>query len=400
MIFHGIVIMIFFKKRITVHFLYLMWNQAMRTSLLLFCAFFLFSITSPVFAAPPPTGDKTVEAEGFGTSPADALMNAKRQAVEEGIGVVLLSQTEVENFLLKKDTVITQTVGAVKSYDVLKESQDGTSSYVKIRAVVSLDSITADLMALKILLISMDKPRTMVLVQEEGGRNGEATIIDYLQQKGFELVDPAQTAALQEKDDPFIRQAIAGDPLAAAKLGADNGAEYIVVGSVRKNLLNNDFINSAGMKSGQASITVKVVNCSNGRLIATKTATGAAVHIADDIAKGNASIKAATNLMDEKLFEAIVASFQDTVNNGANYDVLITGVTNYRAQKNLTQLLERTDGVITVTKRSYGSGKLALSVMFKGNVDAFCDRIDGKPLGDNTLLVSDVTGNRVGLLLQ
>jgi hypothetical protein len=346
------------------------------------------------------TGDKTITAEGSGSSKQDALLQAKRAAVEEGIGVVLSSQTEVENFMLKKDKVITQSYGSVRSFTVVKEEQKGDTWHIKISAVVSLDSITADLMALKILLISMDKPRTMVLIQEEGGQNVESTVVDFLKGKGFDLVDPAQTAALMAKDDPFIRKAIEGDPVAAAKLGAENGAEYVVVGSVRKSVLAGEVVKDTGMKSGQASLTLKVVNCSNGRIVASKSATGAAVHIADDIAKSQAATKAATTLMDKKLFEAIVTSFQDTVNNGANYEITISGVKSYGLQKSAAKVLEDTEGVVSVTKRSFGSGKLELSVLFKGSVETFCDRVDSKAVDDTKLAVTNVAGNRIALNLQ
>jgi hypothetical protein len=350
--------------------------------------------------APKTSGDKTVTVEGVGADKQEALLQAKRAAVEEGIGVILTSQTEVENFMLKKDKVITQSVGAVRSYDLIKEERKGDAWHVKIKAVVSLDSITADLMALKILLAAMDKPRTMVLIQEEGGTNAESTVVDFLQKKGFDLVDPAQTAALMSKDDPFIRRAIEGDTVAAAKLGAENGAEYVVVGSVKKSVLAGEVIKDTGMKSGQASLTVKVVNCSNGRIVATKSASAAAVHIADGTAMAQAATKAATSLMDKKLFEAIIASFQDSINNGATYEVVISGVKSYSQQKNAAKILEDTEGVVSVSRRSFGGGKLELTVMFKGNAESLCDRVDSKPVDEAKLLVTNISGNRIALNLQ
>jgi len=346
------------------------------------------------------TGDKSVIVEGYGSSKQDALLQAKRSAVEEGIGVILTSKTEVENFVLKKDKVITQSFGAVKSYTLLKAELQDDSWYVKIKAVVSLDSIQADLMALKILLISMDKPRMMVLIQEENGHASEAAVVDYLQGKKFDLVDPAQTAVLMNKKDPFILKAIAGDPIAAARLGAENGAEYVLVGKVRKTLLDNNLLNDSGMKSGQASLTVKVVNCSNGRIVATKSATGAAIHVTEETAMEKASAKAAVTLMDKTLFEAIISSFQDTVNNGVNLEVTIIGVTSYKKQKQTAKQLEETRGVVLVTKRSFGGGKLELTVLFKGSVDTFCDRVDSSAIAKDILTVTDVIGNRIVLNLK
>jgi hypothetical protein len=370
--------------------------------LLLPALLLLFLLPSPLLAAQAPktSGDKTVTVEGVGANKQEALLQAKRAAVEEGIGVILTSQTEVENFMMKKDKVITQSVGAVRSYDVLKEEQKGGAWHVKIKAVVSLDSITADLMALKILLAAMDKPRTMVLIQEEGGTNAESTVVDFLQKKGFDLVDPAQAAALMSKDDPFIRRAIEGDPVAAAKLGAENGAEYVVVGSVKKSVLAGEVVKDTGMKSGQANLTLKVVNCSNGRIVATKSASAAAVHIADGTAMAQAATKAATSLMDKKLFEAMITSFQDTLNNGATYEVVISGVKSYSQQKSAARILEDTEGVVSVSKRAFGGGKLELTVLFKGNAESLCDRVDSKPVDEAKLLVTNITGNRIALNLQ
>lgn len=373
----------------------------MRLMLLTVVVLTLF--TPQLFYAAPTvklSGDKSVIVEGYGSSKQDALLQAKRSAVEEGIGVILTSKTEVENFVLKKDKVITQSFGAVKSYTLLKAELQDNSWYVKIKAVVSLDSIQADLMALKILLISMDKPRMMVLIQEDNGHTSEATVVDYLQSKKFDLVDPAQTAVLMNKKDPFILKAIAGDPIAAARLGAENGAEYVLVGKVRKTILDNNLLNNSGMKSGQASLAVKVVNCSNGRIVATKSATGAAIHVTEETAMEKASAKAAVSLMDNTLFEAIIASFQDTVNNGVNLEVTIMGVTSYRKQKQTAKQLEETKGVVLVTKRKFGSGKLELTVLFKGSVDTFCDRVDSNSIAKDILTVTDVTGNRIVLNLK
>ncbi|MEJ2200468.1 MAG: hypothetical protein P8X63_05585 [Desulfuromonadaceae bacterium] len=188
----------------------------------LFAFFLLFPPTT--FASQSPTGDISVDSEGYGQTKEEALLLAKREAVEKGIGTVLVSQTEVKNFMLQKDVVITQTFGAVRRYQVKQEEQlsDGTW-HLRITAVVSLDSIRADLAALKILLESMDKPRMMVLIQEAEGHYAESAVVDYLRGKGFDLVDPAQTAALMSKDDQLIERAIQGDPVAAAKIGAENG---------------------------------------------------------------------------------------------------------------------------------------------------------------------------------
>ncbi|MEN8143245.1 MAG: hypothetical protein ABFQ82_06570, partial [Thermodesulfobacteriota bacterium] len=214
-------------------------------------------------------GDVTIEAEGVGGSKAEALLAAKREAVSSGIGTILISETEVENFTLKKDVVLTRTIGAVRSYKVLDEKREGDSFHARISAVVSLADIKEDLGALKILLESMDKPRMMVLIREESGNVADTAILDFLNQKEFDLVDAAAVAALMQKDEALIRKATEGDAVAAAQLGAANGAEFVIVGQVVKSTAANELLASSGMISGQANITARVINCSNARVIAS-----------------------------------------------------------------------------------------------------------------------------------
>ena len=360
-----------------------------------------FILSASLAYAQQSSDDITVEAEGFGASRKDALLKAKREAVEIGIGTILISQTEIKNYELQEDVILTKTVGAVKRYDILAdEKKSDNTYYVKIRAGVSLAGIKEDLAALKILLESMDKPRMMVVIQEEKGRDAESAILDYLSAKEFELVDPAVVAALMKKESATINGAAAGDPAAAAEIGSSNGAEYIIVGQVTKSLGSSQLLSSSGLVSGQASITAKVVNCSNAKIIASKSARSAAAHISEDVAMAMAAGKAGKKMMDKALFEAIVVSFQDMINNGMPLDVTIKRVANYKMQKALRKSIGELANVVSVSKRSFSKGQLHLTVFFKGNADVFSDSVDGKSFQGRTFSVTDVEGSRVVILLE
>lgn len=346
-------------------------------------------------------GDVTVQAEGLGTSADDALLQAKRSAVEKGIGTVLISQTEIKNFELQKDIILTKTIGSVKKYTILRDKQTNDGMFfIEISAIVSLSDIKSDLAALKILLESMDKPRMMVVIQEKTGKTAENTILNYLKEKEFDLVDAAAVAAQMNKGDDFINKAVQGDAAAAAQLGADNGAEYVIVGSVEKTLKETPLLKDAGMISGQANISAKIVNCSNGRVVASNSASGAAYHVSDKVAMANAVVAAAEKLMDRKLFETIVSTFQDMVNNGILLDVLVKNVPNFKTQKDVRTLLTGLPNVASVSKKSFGNNQLQLSIQFKGNADTFSELVDGKPVTGKSLSVTDIASNRVVMVME
>jgi len=357
-------------------------------------------LAAPLYAKTP-AGDITVETEGCGASKKDALLQAKRSAVEEGIGVVLISQTEVKNFQVQRDSILSQTIGSVKKYKTLQEKKQADGNfYVKIKAVVSLASIKSDLAALKILLESMDKPRMMVVIKEEGGNSAETAVVDYLTAKEFQLVDAAVVAALMHKEQQLIKRATEGDPVAAAQIGAANGAEYVLVGKVTKGLMKSALLGDSGMMSGQANLTAKVVNCSTGMIVASKSATSGAVHVSEEVAMAKAAEKAVTKLMDRSLFEEIVSSFQDMINNGIRLEVTVNNVSNFKIQKAVRKVLAKIPDVVSVSKRSFGGGKLHLSVQYKGNADSFSETIDGKAVQSKRLSVTDIVGSKVIVKLE
>ncbi len=344
--------------------------------------------------------DVEIVAEGCGKTLDAALLDAKRAAIEQGIGTLLVSQTEIENFMLKKDIVLTKTRGAVRRYEKLGTRKDEYGQCVSIRAVVSMADIREDLAALMILLESMARPRMMVLIQGEQAKGAETEIIDYLTAKEFDIVDPSMVATLQQRNEDLVRQAVAGDPVAAAKIGGDNGAEYILIGKVDGGMQENDLLAGSGMFSAQAQISARVINCSTSRIVASKNARSAMAHISKAAALQGAVLKTAQKLMDTKLFETIVSSFQDQVNNGQTIEVTVQGLGNYQLQKQVNALIADSDGVQSASKRSFSGGALTLTVMYLGPVDGFCEILDGKAIDGKKLAITDVVGNRIVMILK
>jgi len=110
--------------------------------------------------------------------------------------------------------------------------------------------------------------------------------------------------------------------------------------------------------------------------------------------------KAANKLMDKALFEKIVSSFQDQINNGIPIDVTVKNVTDFKTQKAVGSALGKLSNVVTVNRRSFGKGQLKLSVLYKGNADSFSDAVDGKVVQGKRMSVSDIQGSKVVIDLE
>src|SRR5512146_2845313 len=118
---------------------------------------------------------KTVSAEGVAAIQGNAkdiardaaIEDAQKRAVEQAIGILIDSQTQVENYQLISDKILSQTKGYITRYNVAGESVDSGLLRVRINAEVSLGKLTDDLSGIGILLGQMHKPRTMIMIAEQ-----------------------------------------------------------------------------------------------------------------------------------------------------------------------------------------------------------------------------------------
>jgi hypothetical protein len=374
-----------------------------------FFAVFAMMLAVPVWSA---AEEENIIAEGIGegANSSEALMAAKRNAVEKGIGTILLSQTEIENFQVKRDQIITKTFGAVKSFEKISEgkAEDGLFQ-VKIKAVLSKNAMREDLAAFQILIESMNKPRTMVIIDENNiGNNeptnsaGENAILQFLKDPyEFDLIDPKASAAIRASQEKMAT--IAGDAAAAAQLGLQSGAEVIVTGSAISREAKNMGQSLGGMVSVQADVTLRAINCTSGGIMGTASAHAAKVHISPNTA-GTQAIAAASQKAIAQLLDVMIKDWQNQVNNGATLSITISGVNTFRMKNDIIQTLGVVSGVAAVRERNWDmqSKILTVDVQYKGNANGFCTRIDGYKLksGAGSVAVSGVNGQRVTLAVQ
>jgi hypothetical protein len=352
----------------------------------------------------------TAEGTGEGANPSEALMAAKRNAVEKGIGTILLSQTEIENFQVKRDQIITKTMGAVKSFEKISEGKSEDGLYqVRIKAVISRSTMREDLAAFQILIESMNKPRTMVVIEENNvgtaeptNAASEATILQFLKDPyEFELIDPKASASIRSSQEKMA--SLAGDAAAAAQLGLQSGAEVIITGTAISREAKGMAQNLGGMVSVQADVTLKAINCTSGAIMGTAQAHAAKVHVSPNTA-GTQAITAASQKAIGQLLDVMIKEWQNQVNNGATLSITIAGVSTFRLKNDMVQTLGAVSGVAAVRERNWDmqSKLLMVDIQYKGNANGFCTRVDGFKLksGSGSVAVSGVNGQRISLVVQ
>lgn len=346
--------------------------------------------------------NKTVVATGSSTlSVEDAVRQAQRLAVEEAVGVFIQSETEVENFVLKKDKILSRTQGYVTRYELLSQERAGDTIEVKIEATISLEKIKDDLIAMKILLESMERPKLMVLIDEDytsmddlGMHIAGTELAAQLGKKGFELVDKAQLEAV--RDIAQKQQALAGNTAAAASMGLQLGAQYVIVGkAVAQDA--GEAVPGTGLKSVQVSLQLQVIQAQTASVIGSTVQNGVAAHISPLTGATKAFQDAVTRAVDGYLVDTITNSFQDFLNNGAPIKLHLTGVQTFQEYKQVLQEIEAMPRVVSCKKEGWSSsgGLLLLDLRFKGTSEELASLLDNMAIGGKKIVVSDLAPERV-----
>ena len=87
----------------------------------------------------PAWSSRIIEVEGTGASKQAAILDAKRMAVEQVVGVYLMSLTQVKDFIIKNDTIMTQSAGFIKSYQVISSNNSQGLHSCRLRVEVEPD---------------------------------------------------------------------------------------------------------------------------------------------------------------------------------------------------------------------------------------------------------------------
>lgn len=360
---------------------------------------------------------RTVTSEGVAAIQGDArdiardaaLEDAQKRAVEQAIGILIDSQTQVENYQLISDKILSHTKGYIKHYKVTRETVDSGLLRVRINTEVALGRLSADLSGIGILLGRMHKPRTMVMVAEQNIGHGvtawwlgapgkqtdisvvENTFMDKFTEKGFEFIDH-EIAAKEIKVTGAYR--VQDLSIAQAKtLAAQVDAEVVIIGKAVAKLYGEI---GGGMKSVQADLSARAVRIDTGQVIATATTHAAAVHISE-IAAGTDALRKASNQAADEMIEKILAVYSKETRGTRSVNITITGLNKNQFAKFKDALLNQVRGIKDLHERSFSGTTAKISVDSKNSAQTLSDEILLKDFGAFSVEVVGSTANSLEL---
>jgi hypothetical protein len=338
-----------------------------------------------------------------------AVEDAQKKAIEQAIGIYIDSQTQVENFQLLSDNILSQVKGYIKRYNIIDERTDSGLLRVKINAEVSLGKLSDDLSAIGILMARMHKPRTMALIAEQNVGSGmrswwteprgqeteigvvENVFMDKFTEKGFEFVDH-QAAAREIKVTPAYRTPDLSTVQAKA-LANQADAEVVIVGKALAKYYGDV---GGGMKSVQADISARAVRTDTGQVLASVTTHAAAVHITETTA-GVEALRKAANQAAEEMLAKILAVYSRETGSTRPVTIIITGLSKAQFAKFKDVLLNQVRGIKNLYERSFSGATAKIQVDSKSSAQILSDELSLKDFGTFSVEVVSSTANSLEL---
>lgn len=342
---------------------------------------------------------KSVTVTGMGVTEDDARLDALRMAVEQGAGVMIDSNTWVQNAVVVEDNILSKSKGFITDYSVVNKYNDGENWNVILTAEVA-DNVDSKLMSeltrLGIIENALRNPRIAVIVPETHLRYrvpdpaGETAIIKKFIDSGFSnMVDISQKRF--ELNNPFNMNS---DELAA--LSQSLSADILIVGEAFSESVGDvgrylPGHKNSGVQSCRARVEAKMYYSRTGQIIATDGKVGNGVDISEAIASKKALEKAGASL-GEYFVDKLIA-----MGSGMKQELTLTvQAAGFTEANKVKAALSTIPNVRNVVMVDYSNGTANFRISYPGSPHSLFTalqqraecRVELRSANNNTLIIS------------
>ena len=323
----------------------------------------------------------------------EALNDALRKAVEQGVGTFVSAELTVEQQRLVEEKIFTESKGYIQTYRVLREASTQDLYEVEISALVKMGKLSDDLQSIGLVIRRKQNPRVMVVVYSremdssftgvdlEGNRNVENQIESALMQKGFQIVDAGQVNRKKQLEAILLQ----GDPSRAGKVAKDFGAEILVQGEVRRSFVNETMVYGRKTRFFSNEVRLKGLETDTAKVLysgfRTRPPSGASALVPLE--------EASSELVNEMMVRILDQWRKDVFQAGA-FQLELSKVS-FTDLNRFKEGLKKIRGVSDIHVRTFQGGHALLEVKYQGPLQELAEKISAmrNPIPDVTGLQSN-----------
>jgi hypothetical protein len=343
----------------------------------------LFPLTAHTQDKMRSVGMATIHNNAIDVARDKALDNAMRNAVEEKVGVMVTSVSEVENFELKMDQILSESRGFIGSYQVISEGRQGNTYKVTIEADVESGRLKDRMDAIQLVMVRKAKPRLMFVLnsREQQHAIAEAMMTRYFLSQGFKIID---ASARQKAIADY--STLSEDKRALLSMAHQHGAEIVILAHV-EDMVKSFKMGDIEVKTHDVTVSNKVLNGDTGEIIATANRTAKGEFKA---AVEEASSKAAQQMRDE-----ILDRWSAELTNTTTIKLHLSGLLHEDLAPLKDTLREQVKGLKQIYQRAYAHGMAELDLELRGNVQGLAEDLAAIRFQGKTIRIVATTPNKI-----
>jgi len=348
----------------------------------------LMLFLSPVYAEDKirAVGMATIHDNSVDIARDKAIDNAQRNAVEEKMGVMITSFSEVENYQIKMDQILSESKGFINTYKIISEERDGDNYKVTIEADVGVGKLKDRMAAVNLIMARKSKPRLMILFNDKTQKDAvaEASMTKYFISQGFTLVNPDSVKKTEGYDNI---QSANEDRKQLSGLAHRYGAEVVILAKV-ETTTKSFKMGDIEVSANEVIVSGKVINGDTGEIIATDSKTR----------KGDIKVSTdeAARDLAKAMREQILERWSTELSNMLTVKLMVSGLNTYKELSRFKELLASgIKGFKQMHQRSYAGGSVELDIEIKGNAQSLADDVAATKLDQKSVKIIAITQNRI-----
>ena len=319
----------------------------------------------------------------------EALRDAMKKAIEQGVGAVLASETEVENFQVVSDRILTKSKGAIKSYRILREGavDNGINYEVVISAVVDDDLLNQSMETFRIMQQLTGRKTVMVVynptvhgelpLNPENGndfqliKEGLTVLRKAFLKRKFEVIDSEASLAMIKDTEAMSEDNEGEFNEVVSEMANKYGAQYYVTFTV---MASNK---EGGTRSvAKSIINAKLFNVGSARLINQVSGKGRKKYKKstsgmDVFENMMIAINQASKQVKDKLVNSLIERLYEYAEDGAPL-MLRVETRKQKLQTPFLRILKKMKGVTGTDTKSSSRNEMFIHVYYKGSdIDDF-----------------------------
>ena len=335
----------------------------------------------------------------------EALHAAFRTAIEQAVGVQVISETKVENTVILTDKIYAYAEGFVEKWEILNERTDNGLFVLEVKAWVKEGRLNK---ALFLNGIDVQKvydwvgnPRIVVIVQEyiDGQPSqismAQTEIEEIFKNKGITVLGAEQIENIKKRDAELVFDS----PEQAKILGNRLGAEVVVAGKCLSNFSREVKIGDYTQYFYSTYLQIKAYNTSTGEILLSSHYQNDKKTDLSALGRFDAAMNAIKNCIHSAKSDIafkIVSNWYDGFTKPAIIQLLIHDIT-YEKLQELNQQLYALANCRDLFLRSFEHNVAEIEIKYEGMKSELMSKLLNV---DVPLTIERETQNRIFLKLM